>query len=79
MSGALVPDAERLVRELVDRIEQGVFWPPSPKREWQWDYLDWLSPSPEETVDADWIADQERRVAAAAEAQAAEGEEEVRS
>jgi len=59
-----VPEAEAKVRELVDGIEHGIFWPPSPSKEWQYDYEDWLSPSPEETVDADWIADQLARAAA---------------
>ena len=58
-------EAEGQVRALVERIERGVFWPPSPTREWQYDYADWLYPSPEESVDEAWIADQEGRLSLA--------------
>jgi hypothetical protein len=56
--GGMVPGAEAKVRELIKRIEAGIFWPPSPSGEWKWDYADWLSPSPAESVDEDWIEDQ---------------------
>jgi hypothetical protein len=60
--GAYVPEAEEQVRALVERIERGIFWPPAPTREWQYDYADWLYPSPEESVDEAWIADQMARL-----------------
>jgi len=60
--GAYVPEAEEQVRALVERIERGIFWPPAPTREWQYDYADWLYPSPEESVDEAWIADQAARL-----------------
>ena len=63
MNGAFVPEAEALVRELVGRIERGIFWPPAPSCEGKYDYEDWLSPSPEDTVDEDWINDQKSRLA----------------
>ena len=56
--GGAVPGAEAKVRELIARMESGIFWPPSPAGEWKWDYADWLRPSPEESVDEDWIKDQ---------------------
>ena len=62
MNGGCVPEAEKKVRELIDRIEQGVFWPPSPNREWQWDFADWIFNTPEESVDEAWLADQQRRL-----------------
>ena len=62
-SGAYVPEAEAIVRDLVGRIERGIFWPPATTREWRYDYADWLYPSPEESVDENWIADQVNRVA----------------
>lgn len=65
MNGGFVPEAEKEIRRLLARLEAGVFWPPSPKREWQWDYADWLMPRPEESVSPSWIADQEKRVEAA--------------
>jgi hypothetical protein len=55
MSGALVAEAEAEVRRLVGLIERGVFWPPSPTREWAWDFGEWISGSPEESVDPAWI------------------------
>ena len=60
--GTSVPEAEEEIKALVDRIERGIFWPPSPKAEWKYDYRQWISPSPEETVAREWIADQNRRI-----------------
>ena len=62
MLGAFVPEAESLVRNLITRIEHGLFWPPAPAKEWKYDFSDWLMPSPEQSVDEDWIADQLRRL-----------------
>ena len=61
MNGAYVPEAEKKVREIIARIEAGVFWPPSPNRDWQWDYADWIFNTPEESVDEAWLSDQLRR------------------
>ena len=60
-SGDLVREAEEKVRELVPLIEHGVFWPPSPTCEWRYDFADWLHPTPEQSVDECWIADQLKR------------------
>jgi len=62
MNGALVPEAETKVRELVDCIERGIFWPPSPKNEWRYDFGSWIFNSPEESVDPAWLADQLKRL-----------------
>lgn len=64
MGGGLVPMAEKKIRELVESIEAGIFWPPSPSREWAYDYGDWLMPSPEESVCEEWIKDQLERKSA---------------
>ena len=61
MNGAFVPEAEAKVRELIDGIERGVFWPPSPKAVWRWDFGGWIFNTPEESVDPVWLADQRRR------------------
>jgi ATP-dependent helicase/nuclease subunit B len=65
-NSADVPEAERLARHLIERIEKGIFWPPGPPDNnhfaWEYNYADWLSPSPMETVDGDWIKDQESRL-----------------
>ena len=61
MNGAYVPEAETKVRELIDRIERGIFWPPSTRNDWQWDFKSWIFNTPEESVDAAWLADQLRR------------------
>ena len=61
MNGAFVPEAEAKVRELIDRIERGIFWPPSPKDAWRWDFADWIFNTPEESVDEAWLEDQKRR------------------
>ena len=63
MNGAFVPEAEEKVRELIDSIERGVFWPPSTKEAWRWDFADWIFNTPEESVDEAWLADQLRRAA----------------
>lgn len=62
VGGGYLPDAEAAIKALLPRIERGIFWPPSSTRDWRWDYKDWLEPSPEETVDEDWIADQRTRL-----------------
>ena len=62
MNGAFVAEAEAKVRELIDRIERGIFWPPSPKDAWRWDFASWIFNTPEESVDPAWLADQRRRV-----------------
>ena len=64
--GELVREAEEKIRELVPLIERGVFWPPSPKGEWRYDFEDWLFPNPEASVDEDWLADQLKRQEVAA-------------
>ena len=64
MNGAFVAEAEAKVRELIDGIERGVFWPPSPSSEWQWDFSDWIFNSPAESVDPAWLADQLKRTEA---------------
>ena len=62
MNGAFVPEAEAKVRELIDRIERGIFWPPSPQDAWKWDFGTWIFKTPEESVDAAWLADQRARI-----------------
>lgn len=62
MNGAYVSEAEAKVRELIDGIERGIFWPPSPKDAWRWDYQAWIFNTPEESVDAAWLADQLARL-----------------
>lgn len=61
MTGAYVPEAEQLTRELIAKIERGIFWPPAPSGEWKYDYEDWLMPNPEASVSEAWIKDQEAR------------------
>ena len=64
LNGAYVPEAEAKVRELVDRIERGIFWPPSSRSDWRYDFGDWIYNTPEESVDEAWLADQKRRAEA---------------
>ena len=61
LSGALVSEAEAKVRELINHIEHGIFWPPAPTAAWKWDFEDWIFNTPEESVDEAWLADQKRR------------------
>ena len=61
-SGADVPEAEAKVKELIDGIEHGVFWPASDTREYRWDFEHMIFNSPEESVASAWIADQRRRL-----------------
>ena len=62
MNGAFVAEAEAKVRELIDRIERGIFWPPSPKDAWRWDFADWIFNTPDASVDPAWLADQMKRM-----------------
>ena len=61
MNGAHVAEAEAKVRDLIDKIERGIFWPPSSKDIWRWDFKDWIFNTPEDSVDPVWLADQEKR------------------
>ncbi len=61
MTGSYLSQAEEKIREILVAIERGIFWPPSRTGEWRYAFADWLSPSPEETVDETWIVDQESR------------------
>ena len=76
MNGGYVPEAEALVRELIAKIERGIFWPPAVTSEWQYDYADWLAPRPEESVSEAWIEDQLARVQAEGEGCEVRGEKE---
>lgn len=67
ISGALVPDAEAKVKELLSKMDRGIFWPPGEKRsggkaEWEFGFADWMAGTPADSVSAQWIADQERRL-----------------
>ena len=61
LNGAYVAEAEAKVREIIDGIERGVFWPPAPTNDWQWDFGGWIFNTPEESVDEAWLADQLKR------------------
>ena len=61
-SGAGLPEAERTVRELIARIERGIFWPPAKSGEWISCFQHLIRGTPEESVDPKWIEDQERRL-----------------
>ena len=61
MNGAFVAEAEAKVRDLIDLIERGIFWPPSPKDAWRWDFAAWIFNTPEGSVDPAWLADQKKR------------------
>ena len=61
-SGAEVPDAEGKVKELIDGIERGIFWPATDAQAYRWDFAHLVFGSPAESVASDWIADQERRL-----------------
>lgn len=77
IGGGLLPEAETAIRAAVERMERGIFWPPSKKDEWRYDFSDWLDPDPGQTVDEEWLADQRRRIDELAAEQAADGEDEV--
>ena len=62
-SGAEVPDAEGKVKELIDGIERGIFWPATDAQAYRWDFAHLVFGSPAESVSSDWIADQVSRIA----------------
>ena len=62
MRGDLVPSAECVVRELIERIERGIFWPPADSGAWKYDFAQWFAGSPLDGVDKAWIEDQMRRL-----------------
>ena len=61
MGGAYVAEAEKQIRQLIDGIEQGVFWPPSPINAWQWQFGNLIFNTPQESVRAAWLEDQMNR------------------
>lgn len=61
ITGDQLPEAEEKIKAIITNIEQGIFWPPTPKDEWRYDFKDWIFNTPLESVDEEWIADQERR------------------
>lgn len=61
-NGDMLPGLEDEIRKTIARIEAGIFWPPNDVPAWKYDYEDWLSPSPQEAVNEEWIADQLRRL-----------------
>ena len=60
--GEMVVEAENKVKEIVDKIERGIFWPPAPTKEWRYDFSEWLADDPETSVNEVWISDQQRRI-----------------
>lgn len=66
LDGGLVPSAEAKIRELIDRIERGIFWPPTGDLARSRDFRQWIFQRPADSVSPDWIADQERRLEALA-------------
>ncbi len=64
MDGECVPDAEVHVRELIARIERGIFWPPNRDSAWKYQFDAMMfQASPSDSLASAWIADQERRLA----------------
>lgn len=49
------------VEAIIDKIERGIFWPPTERGRWRIDYADWLGNYPENSVSGEWIADQMQR------------------
>lgn len=67
ISGALVPEAEMAAKEILSRMDRGIFWPAAKngqRFDWQFRFADWFREGPESEVAEDWIADQKRRLGA---------------
>ena len=65
ISGALVPEAEDCVKDLLSRMDRGIFWPPGrigQRADWEFHFADWFAGSPEEGLREEWLADQKRRL-----------------
>jgi ATP-dependent helicase/nuclease subunit B len=56
-------DAVAAVRWVIDRIQAGIYWPPTPKDAWARDYESLFLEHPEQSVSSDWIRGQEARLA----------------
>lgn len=54
--------SEKVTRELLSKIESGIFWPPSKRGWWKKEFARWIGLDPTQTVSQAWILDQERRV-----------------
>lgn len=56
-------EAVAAARWAIGRIRRGVFWPPSPRKEWARDFGSLFLDSPEPSVSPAWVADQAARLA----------------
>ncbi len=54
-------DAKSLVCRLLADIRRGLFWPPSPKKEWKYEYAGLFFDTPEASVVDAWLEDQASR------------------
>jgi hypothetical protein len=55
-------EAEDAVVALLDRIADGIFYPPSKNSDWERDFGGMIWESPEEGIDPAWIEDQKKRI-----------------
>ena len=60
----LARETERAVLGLADRMERGIYWPPSASA-WRHDFGRWFSGPLSDCVDKAWLEDQERRLGGA--------------
>ncbi len=56
-------DAVTAVRWVIDRVQAGIYWPPTPRAVWERDYGTLFLETPEQSVSPGWISDQESRLA----------------
>lgn len=51
------------VQRAVDRLQSGLFWPPSPRNLWTNDFASLILESPEQSISLAWLKDQKARLA----------------
>ncbi|MDD4017217.1 MAG: PD-(D/E)XK nuclease family protein [Kiritimatiellae bacterium] len=56
-------DAVAAMRWVIGRMQAGIYWPPTPRDEWARDYASLFLETPGQSINRDWIADQEARLA----------------
>ena len=61
--GDALPTKEAEIKETIQRIERGIFWPfNAAARSWRFDFEKWIGEHPDETLSRAWIKDQMARV-----------------
>jgi hypothetical protein len=55
--------AYNTVQRAAERLQAGLYWPPSPRNVWSYDFASLILESPEQSLSRAWLDDQKARLA----------------